>query len=106
MTRRGGREEPMSRRVALAAASVAIGAAAILAVWTTGAEGKKSRRVPPNSVGTEQVIDHSLLASDFARGQLPAGPTGPRGPQGARGPTGPKGDPGERGPTGPAGPSG
>jgi hypothetical protein len=96
----------MSRRLAITAASVALVTSAILAVWTTGAEGKKGKRVPPNSVGTEQVIDHSLLAIDFAEGQLPAGPTGPPGPQGAQGATGPKGDRGERGPTGPSGPSG
>jgi collagen triple helix repeat protein len=96
----------MSRKIALTAAFALVGTAAIFAVWTAGAEGKKGKRVPPNSVGTEQVIDHSLRAVDFANGQLPAGPTVPRGRQGATGPTGPKGNPGERGPTGPKGDAG
>jgi len=57
--------------------------------------------LPAGSVGTRQlqngaviepkVKDHSLLARDFARGQLPAGP------QGLPGPTGPEGDPGPKG---------
>jgi hypothetical protein len=63
--------------------------------------------LPRNSVGTAQlktdavttkkVKDRSLLANDFKRGQLPAGP---RGAQGLAGPTGPAG------PVGPTGPSG
>lgn len=32
---------------------------------------------PPNSVGTAQVIDNSLLSKDFKAGQLKAGPAGP-----------------------------
>jgi hypothetical protein len=44
-----------------------------------------SRLLPPNSVGTRQVIDHSLLSRDFKKGQLPRGP---KGPQGAPGPPG------------------
>ena len=63
--------------------------------------------LPRNSVGTRQlrnnavvsskVRNHSLLARDFKRGQLPRGPAGPAG---AAGPAGPAG------PTGPAGPAG
>jgi hypothetical protein len=62
--------------------------------------------LPAGSVGTRQlqngaviepkVKDHSLLARDFARGQLPAGPEGPQGIPGAAGASGapgPKGDP-------------
>jgi len=51
--------------------------------------------VPRNSVGTAQlknnavvgakVKDGSLLARDFASGQLPAGPAGPAGPPGPAG---------------------
>jgi hypothetical protein len=33
--------------------------------------------LPANSVGTSQVRDHSLLARDFKRGQLPRGEPGP-----------------------------
>jgi hypothetical protein len=68
-------------------------------------------RLPANSVGTKQlkasavtsakvkdgaitsrkVKDRSLLAQDFAAGQLIRGPVGPQGPQG---PPGPKGEDG------------
>ena len=84
--------------------------------------------LPRNSVGTAQlkrnavtsakVKPRSLLASDFRRGQLPAGPQGPQGPAGPRGPEGPpgargaegatgaRGAEGARGPEGPQGPAG
>jgi hypothetical protein len=42
-------------------------------------------RLPRNSVTTVQVKDFSLLARDFKRGQLPAGPQGPQGPAGPAG---------------------
>src|ERR1700758_775963 len=55
----------------------------------------------PNSVGTAQVKTgavtaikvrrHTLLASNFRAGQLPAGPQGPAGPAGPQGPAGPAG---------------
>jgi hypothetical protein len=44
-----------------------------------------TKLLPPNSVGTRQVINHSLLKKDFKPGQLPRGPQGPTGPQGLRG---------------------
>jgi hypothetical protein len=54
--------------------------------------------LPANSVGTPQlknsavtsvkVKNRSLLAQDFAAGQIPAGPAGPAGPQGPAGPAG------------------
>src|SRR5437764_6261249 len=57
--------------------------------------------LPRNSVGTRQlrtgavvsskVRNHSLLARDFRRGQLPRGPIGPVGPAGPQGPAGPAG---------------
>ena len=40
--------------------------------------------LPHNSVGTKQVIDHSLLKVDFKGGQLPQGAAGPQGAQGQR----------------------
>jgi hypothetical protein len=78
-------------------------------------------RLPRNSVGTPQLRNgavswqklrdgavtarkvkrHSLLASDFRAGQLPAGPRGATGPKGSTGSAGPRGP---RGATGPAGP--
>jgi hypothetical protein len=68
--------------------------------------------LPPNSVGAKQlranavrnpaikdgavtspkVKDASLLAKDFASGQLPAGPTGPAGPKGPAGASNPNAD--------------
>jgi hypothetical protein len=48
-------------------------------------------RLPTNSVGTKQVINHSLQRVDFTRGMLLRGPAGERGPQGPKGVTGPQG---------------
>jgi hypothetical protein len=69
--------------------------------------------VAPHSVGALQlkrdavtsaaVKRHSLLAQDFAAGQLPAGPRGAAGPQGPKGETGPQGSQGPKGDTGAAG---
>lgn len=47
-----------------------------------------------NAVTSAKVKNRSLLAADFKKGQLPAGPQGPKGDQGPRGEQGPKGDPG------------
>jgi hypothetical protein len=78
--------------------------------------------LPRNSVGSAQVINHSLRAVDLSRqavgslrgrrgspGQAgPQGATGsngaagPQGPAGAQGPAGPKGDTGDTGPVGPS----
>jgi hypothetical protein len=44
-----------------------------------------------NAVTSAKVANRSLLRSDFAPGQLPAGPTGPQGPVGPAGPAGPAG---------------
>jgi hypothetical protein len=48
-------------------------------------------RLPANSVTSVQVKDHSLLAKDFKRGQIPRGPAGPAGAAGPAGPAGPAG---------------
>lgn len=50
-----------------------------------------SAQVRNGTITTFDVRDRSLLADDFARGELPAGAEGPQGPQG---PPGPRGDPG------------
>lgn len=66
-----------------------------------------SSLLPKNSVGTKQVINHSLLKADFKAGQLPrgrVGPQGPAGPQGAQGAVGPQGPQGPQGIQGPPGP--
>ena len=99
----------MSRKAAIITTALATAAIAILATAATSAQGKKPIVVPPNSVGTEQVINGSLLAKDFAKGQLPRGPVGARGPAGPVGPTGqtgPQGSAGAKGATGSQGPAG
>jgi hypothetical protein len=50
-----------------------------------------------NAVTSAKVQNRSLLRSDFAPGQLPAGPTGPQGPTGPPGPTGAAGAAGPAG---------
>jgi hypothetical protein len=65
-----------------------------------------SKLLPANSVGTKQVINHSLLKKDFKAGQLPRGPRGFRGNTGPAGPTGPLGLTGPAGPRGTQGPRG
>jgi hypothetical protein len=62
--------------------------------------------LPANSVGTRQVVDHSLLKADFKAGQLPRGPRGAAGVRGAKGDPGAAGPRGATGPQGPAGAAG
>jgi hypothetical protein len=85
---------------------VAVLAAAVVLVATvviSGGSAAKQPVVPPNSVGSLQVKNGSLLAKDFAAGQLPGGKTGATGPAGAQGGQGPQGPQGAQGPQGPAG---
>jgi hypothetical protein len=65
-----------------------------------------TKLLPPNSVGTRQVINGSLLKKDFKSGQLRRGARGRRGPAGLTGATGPAGPAGARGPAGAPGPAG
>jgi hypothetical protein len=91
--------------VALLALFVALGGTSYAAV-----------KLPRNSVGTPQikknavtgakVKDRSLMAADFAAGQLPAGARGEPGAQGATGPAGAAGPAGPAGPAGAAGAAG
>lgn len=77
-----------------------------------GGTGYAVTSLPVGSVGTAQlkanavvsskVLNGSLLAVDFKKGQLRAGPRGATGPEGARGAAGPAG---VAGPAGPAGSS-
>jgi hypothetical protein len=62
------------------------------------------KKIASNAVTSGKVKDGSLLKTDFAAGQLPAGPQGPQGLQGIQGAKGDKGDKGDTGDTGPAGP--
>ena len=74
-----------------------------------GGTGYAAIVLPPNSVGTKQLVNgavvaakvkpHSLVAANFRPGALPAGPKGADGLPGATGPSGPagaKGDPATR----------
>lgn len=71
-----------------------------------GGTGYAAVVLPPNSVGTKQLVNgsvvaakvkaHSLVAANFKTGQLPAGPKGADGLAGAAGPPGAKGDPATR----------
>jgi hypothetical protein len=74
--------------------------ASIALLFALGGTGYAAFKLPRNSVSSIHVRDNSLLAKDFARGQIPRGPAGPAGPQGPQGPNG------AAGPAGPAGPSG
>jgi Collagen triple helix repeat (20 copies) len=62
-----------------------------------------TKLLPPNTVGTRQVVDRSLLARDFKSGQVPRGARGSRGEAGPPGTQGPPGAPGSAGPPGSAG---
>lgn len=107
----------MSGRMKVLTAVLAAAVLGGLVALESGTAGK-TVMLPPNSVGSLQVKNRSLLARDFARGQLPRGPrgrvgargpqgpTGLTGPQGAPGPAGAKGDAGPQGATGPPGPKG
>lgn len=53
-----------------------------------------------NAVNSSKVADASLLATDFASGQLPSGPKGDTGATGAAGAPGAPGAPGDTGPPG------
>ena len=55
-------------------------------------------KIKNNAINSAKVASRSLLRSDFAPGQLPAGPTGPQGP------AGPQGAAGAAGPAGVVGP--
>jgi hypothetical protein len=76
-----------------------------LAVALAGT-GYAATSLPAGSVGTAQLRNgavvatkvkaHSLVASNFAVGQLPKGPPGPVGLAGPAGPAGAKGDPAQK----------
>jgi len=65
-----------------------------------------TKLLPPNSVGSRQVINGALLKQDFKSGQLPRGAPGPKGLSGAPGPAGPVGPAGSAGAKGEVGPPG
>ena len=70
------------RRIRLVAPSPAMVVACVALLVGLAGTGYAVTRLPRNSVTTVQVKDFSLLARDFKKGQLPAGPQGPAGPAG------------------------
>lgn len=87
--------------------SPALVVACIALLVALGGTGYAATQLAPrNSVGTLQVINRSLKAIDFKRGQLPRGARGPQGFAGPAGPAGSAGPAGPAGATGPAGPAG
>lgn len=89
----------------LAVFLVVSGGAAI-AAGQLGKNTVGSKQLKKNAVTSVKVKDGTLKSTDFATGQLAAGPAGPAGPAGATGPVGPKGAAGPEGPEGPVGPAG
>jgi hypothetical protein len=86
--------------VAVLALVVALGgtgyAAVVLPANSVGAKQLKKKavtgaKIARNAVTSGKVKNGSLRKTDFAKGQLPAGPTGPAGPAGRTGNTGPQG---------------
>jgi hypothetical protein len=64
-----------------------------------------SALLPANSVGSKQVINHSIKKIDL-KAPLPRGPRGLTGARGSQGPAGPQGPQGPQGPPGPQGSAG
>ncbi len=101
----------MSRLTRRPSPAMVVACLALLVALTGTSVAAVSQLVPRNSVGTaqlrdnavarvkvrnnainsEKVANRSLLAVDFARGQIPAGPAGPAGPTGPAGAAGPAG---------------
>jgi hypothetical protein len=82
--------------VACAALFVSLGGVGYAAI-VLPANSVGTKHLKRNAVTSAKVKQHSLLRSDFKRGQIPRGPQGiqgARGVQGAQGIQGPKGDPG------------
>lgn len=71
--------------VAMVALFVALSGVSYAALALNSVGPKQLRK---NAVRSSKVKDGSLKATDFAAGQLPAGPQGPQGLQGLQGPPG------------------
>ncbi len=84
--------------VACLALLVALGGTSVAAVTQLGRNtvdtpqlvngAVTNAKVRNNAINSSKVANRSLLRSDFAPGQLPAGPVGPQGPSGPTGPAG------------------
>ena len=94
--------------VALLALAITLGGTSYAAV-TLPRDSVGAAQLRTGAVTSVDVRDGGLRRSDFAAGQLPAGPRGPAGPSGpagAAGPTGPAGPEGPAGRPGATGPAG
>ena len=83
--------------MATIAVFIALGGSSYAAI-TLKRSSVKGKHIAKNSVTSPKVKDASLLAADFAPGQLPApqqGAQGPPGPQGLQGAPGEQGEPGD-----------
>jgi hypothetical protein len=74
--------------IAYLALFVALGGTGYAAI-TLPKDSVGSKQIKSNAVVSSKVHDRSLLAKDFKKGQLPAGPRGPKGDRGPQGPIGP-----------------
>lgn len=80
----------VSNAVAFTALFVALGGSSYAAL-SLPHDSVGANQIRSGAVRSGEVKNHSLLAQDFKRGQLPRGATGPAGPTGASGPAGPRG---------------
>jgi hypothetical protein len=87
---------------AYAALFVALGGTSYAAI-TLPSNSVGSTQIKKNAVTSSKVKNHSLLAADFASGELPRGATGAQGAAGPAGPAGPAGQAKAYGRVGPAG---
>ena len=85
--------------VAYLALFVALGGTSFAAV-SLKRNSVKGKHIAANAVTSPKVKNASLLATDFAPGQLPRGESGATGAQGAQGALGERGEQGEQGPAG------
>ncbi len=77
--------------IASIALLMALGGTSIAAVTNVPLASVGAPQLKSNAVTTSKVKNRSLLAVDFAQGQIPRGPQGPEGPQGTAGAQGPQG---------------
>jgi len=96
----------MLRRILHQVRSNLVAYVALFVALTSSGYAATTKLLPANSVGTRQVVDHSLRKVDFKAGQLPRGARGLPGPTGGVGPAGAAGAPGAAGTPGAAGPAG
>jgi hypothetical protein len=105
-----GTSKPGGPRVRLTYANVVATLALFLALAGGSAYAATKlitgRQIAAGTITAKNIKTNSLLAKDFGKGQLPAGPRGATGANGTNGATGATGATGPQGPTGGTGPQG